>query len=136
MNQAEANKQLVAEFFEAMNRGDTEALLDAYADDGAVQTMGHTLISGRRGKAEIRAFADGVYDAFPGGISFLVNSIIAEGDRVAVEAESVGEHVSGQTYNNQYVFLFTLRDGKIVELKEYLDTEMVTDVLCGGQRPG
>ena len=27
------------------------------------------------------------------------------------------------------------RRGELVTLKEYLDTERVTDVLCGGQRP-
>ena len=33
------------------------------------------------------------------------------------------------------IALFTLRDGKVVQLKEYMDTELATDVLCGGQRP-
>lgn len=27
-------------------------------------------------------------------------------------------------------------DGRIVGSKEYLDTQLVTDVICGGQRPG
>ena len=27
-----------------------------------------------------------------------------------------------------------LKDGKVTELKEYMDTEMVTEVLCGGQK--
>jgi ketosteroid isomerase-like protein len=31
--------------------------------------------------------------------------------------------------------LVNFRDGKITLLKEYLDTELVTDVLAGGQRP-
>jgi hypothetical protein len=59
----------------------------------------------------------------------------AEGERVAVEAESKGEHVSGQLYNNLYHFLFEFRDGELLKLKEYMDTERVTDVLCGGARP-
>lgn len=37
-------------------------------------------------------------------------------------------------YQNQYHFLFRFRDGELVTLKEYMDTERVTDVLCGGQR--
>ena len=61
---------------------------------------------------------------------------VAEGDRVAVEATSKGEHVSGQTYSNEYHFLFEFREGKLLRLKEYMDTERVTDILCGGQRPG
>ena len=61
--------------------------------------------------------------------------MVAEGEKVAVEATCEGEHVSGQTYSNEYHFLFQFRDGKLVKLKEYMDTELVTDVLCGGQRP-
>lgn len=135
MSEIEANKALVSEFLQAMSNGDTEALLNAYADDGYVHTMGNTLISGKYDKAAIRAFADGIYDAFPQGIQFAVKSMTAEGDRVSVEAESVGEHASGQTYNNFYHFMFRVRDGKVASLTEYLDTELATDILCGGQRP-
>src|SRR3546814_19309820 len=59
----------------------------------------------------------------------------AEDDRVAVEAESEGAHVSGATYRNQYHFFMRFRDGKLTQFKEYMDTERVTDILCGGQRP-
>ena len=131
----EENKLAVTAFMEAMNRGDTEALLDAYAEDGYVWTMGNTLISGKYDKVQIRAFADGVFEAFPEGLSFRVISMTAEEDRVAVEAVSDGKHASGVNYSNNYHFLFTLRDGKVVSLKEYMDTELATDVLCGGQRP-
>ncbi len=45
----------------------------------------------------------------------------AEADRVAVEAVSSGEMADGRKYNNTYHMLFTLRDGKIVNVREYLD---------------
>jgi ketosteroid isomerase-like protein len=59
----------------------------------------------------------------------------AEGERVAVEARSQGQHVSGALYSNDYHFLFVFRDGKLAVLKEYMDTERVTDILCAGRRP-
>lgn len=136
MDDIEANKQLVSRFLEAMSSGDTQTILDAYAEDGYVHTMGNTLISGKYDKQQIKGFADGIYDAFPAGIKFSVKSMTAEEDRVSVEAESVGEHASGQTYNNFYHFMFRLRGGKVASLTEYLDTELATDILCGGQRPG
>jgi ketosteroid isomerase-like protein len=131
----EQNKEFVRQFFQAMNRGDTAAIVAAYAEDGYVQTMGNTLVSGRNGKAEIAGFAGAVLEAFPEGLRFTINTLTAEDDRVAVEAQSEGRHVSGQDYQNFYHFLFRLRDGKIIALHEYLDTELATDVLCGGQRP-
>jgi hypothetical protein len=74
-----------------------------------------------------------VLDVFPDGLAFEVHSMTAEGDRVAIEAESKGMHVSGKKYNNLYHFLMRMRDGKIVEWKEYMDTMHANDVLCGGQ---
>lgn len=135
MSECEQNRALVERFFDILNRNDIPALLDLYDESGQVTTMGNTLISGTAAKQEIALSASGALDVFPEGLKFIVHDIVAEGDRVAVEAESEGEHVSGKTYNNQYHFKFQFRDGKLVKLKEYMDTEHVTDVLCGGQRP-
>lgn len=129
------NKQRVYAFFEAMNKGDSAAIVAAYADDGYVQTMGHTLISGKYTKQQITAAAGAIFENFPQGLSFTITGITAEGERVAVEAESDGMHISGKLYHNSYHFLFIFRDGELITLKEYLDTEHATDVLCGGQRP-
>jgi ketosteroid isomerase-like protein len=135
MTLEQQNKRRVEAFFDAMNRGDAAAIVAAYADDGYVHTMGHTLISGKFTKAQISAAAGAIFDSFPQGIRFTITAMTAEGERVAVEAESDGMHASGKRYQNQYHFLFLFRDGKLVTLKEYMDTERVTDVLCGGQRP-
>ena len=129
------NKDAVHAFFAALNRSDMSAVADMYAEDGKVHTMGSTLISGTNSKADIQAFGGGVLEAFPQGLQFTIHAITAEEDRVAVQAESTGQHVSGQPYNNHYHFLFRFRDGELVSLHEYMDTELVTDVLCGGQRP-
>lgn len=130
----EDNKATISAFLEAMSRGDTEYILNAYADDGMLWTMGNTLISGQYNKSQIKEFADGIYDAFPDGLTFTVHGMVAEGDKVAVEAISEGAHVSGVTYSNQYHFLFTVREGKIAQMKEYMDTELATDILMGGQK--
>lgn len=135
MSNIEANKKFVTDFFEALNTGDVDRIVAAYTDDGQLKTMGNTLISGAYGRDAIAAAAGGIYDVFPEGLRFSITGIVADENKVAVEAESEGEHISGQTYANQYHFLFELRDGKIAQLKEYMDTELVTDVLCAGQRP-
>lgn len=131
----ERNKAAVRHFFDAMNRGDVEGIIESYAAHGCLRTMGETLISGTYDRAQIAAAAGGIFDVFPRGLRFEILGMIGEGDKVAVEATSEGEHVSGQTYCNEYHFLFEFRDGKLVCLKEYMDTERVTDVLCAGQRP-
>lgn len=135
MDNSEANKAIVRQFFDAMNQGDVDFIVNTYAEDGCLQTMGGTLISGTYTRDQIAASAGGIFEVFPQGLQFTLNSMIAEGDKVAVEAQSEGAHISGKTYNNEYHFLFEFRDGKLLRLKEYMDTEPVTDVLCGGQRP-
>ena len=135
MSKETSNKALVKQFFHALNTGDVERIVDAYADDGCVQTMGNTLISGISNKEQIAAAAGGIFDVFPKGLRFEIDDMVAEGEKVAVEARSEGEHVSGKIYSNEYHFLFQFRDGKLLQLKEYMDTEQVTDILCGGQRP-
>ena len=135
MSSSEENKAIARRFFEAINNGDSAAVVNTYADDGCLETMGRTLISGVYTKQQIQEAAGQIFLAFPQGLRFTIHSMTAEGDRVAIEAESHGMHASGKMYNNHYHFLMRLRDGKIVRFKEYLDTEHATDVLCGGQRP-
>jgi ketosteroid isomerase-like protein len=128
----EANKQLAREFIEALGRADTEWVLAHYADDMVMWTAGSLAISGTRTKAEIGPLMDGILGAFPEGLRFTVKSLTAEEDRVAIEAESHGIHASGKTYRNDYHFLMRIRDGQIVEFKEYLDTLHAQEVLLGG----
>jgi len=134
MSIEQRNKQAAQAFFDILNRGDVPALVNAYAEDGRCVTMGNTLISGTYTRDQVAAAAGGIYQVFPQGIRFTIKAMTAEGERVAVEAESEGAHVSGQTYSNHYHFLMRFRDGKVVEFKEYMDTERVTDILCGGQK--
>ena len=134
-NNSDSNKTIVTQFFDALNRGDVAFIVDAYAADGCVQTMGNTLISGVFSREQVAASAGEIFEVFPNGLTFTILNMVGEGDKVAVEATSVGEHISGQTYSNEYHFLFEFQSGKLIRLKEYMDTERVTDVLCGGQRP-
>lgn len=135
MTREQRTRELALAFFDAMNRGDTAALVDAYADDGYCHTMGRTLISGKFSKAQIAQAAGQIFQVFPEGIRFTIRAMTAEGDRVAVEAESEGRHVSGKIYSNEYHFLMQFRGDKLAVFREYMDTERVTDILCGGQRP-
>jgi ketosteroid isomerase-like protein len=135
MSNSDSNKATVTRFFDALNKGDVDTIVNTYARDGCVQTMGGTLISGIFSRDQVAGSAGSIFDVFPAGLTFTVLDQVAEGNKVAVEATSNGEHISGQTYSNEYHFLFEFREGKLLKLKEYMDTEQVTDVLCGGQRP-
>jgi len=128
----EDNKRIARHFFECLSRGDAKAVLDLYAEDATVWTAGSLVFSGRRTKQEVAPLMEGILGAFPEGLRFTVHGMTAEGDRVAVEAESRGRHANGKLYNNLYHFLLVVREGKVRELKEYLDTKLAHEVLLGG----
>jgi ketosteroid isomerase-like protein len=128
----EANKRLAVEFMDALSSGDSQRILALYTQDVTVWTAGALPISGRHGRDEVVALCEGLLGAFPDGLQFVVKSMTAEEDRVAIEAEGVGMHVSGNAYDQRYHFLIRIRDGKVSEMKEYFDTELARQVLLGG----
>ena len=124
MTEIERNKATARKFVEDMWPDFAETIDETMAEDCRITTMGTTAISGVRSKAEALAAAKLAIGIFPKGLPTVIHTIVAEGDRVAVEAESFATDVSGKLYNNQYLFLMRFRDGKVIELKEYLDTAL------------
>jgi ketosteroid isomerase-like protein len=59
----------------------------------------------------------------------LAQRFIAEGDLVVVEAQGRNSTKDGARYHNTYCFVCRLRDGQLVELTEYADTQLVATVL-------
>ena len=55
--------------------------------------------------------------------------MIAEEDYVVVECRGRVTTKSGKAYNNQYCYVIRFADGKMRELTEYFDTELVTAAL-------
>jgi ketosteroid isomerase-like protein len=127
---ATTNKQVVAEFLEVFSSGDVDRIMERLAD-GATWWVAGTIpgISGTKDKAGFREMLAGIAESTTtGAIRLTPRAFTAEGDRVAVETESYTELKNGRVYNNQYHFLFEVRDGKIQSVKEYLDTEHTTAV--------
>jgi ketosteroid isomerase-like protein len=93
--------------------------------------LGDNSIGGTRTKQEIVDFAQGILSAFPDGIKFNITGITAENERVAVEVSGEAIHASGKNYNNKYHFLLKIKNGKILELKEYMDTQLAAKILLG-----
>ena len=124
----EQNKQLVAEFFGRFNARDLAGALDILADDVNWWIVGKPEASpaaGDHNKEQIAALLTNMARQLENGLDMTVKGMVAEGDRVAVEVESYGALKNGRVYNNLYHMLMTIRDGKIHELREYLDTEHV-----------
>lgn len=120
------NKAAVRRYFDAVNAGDMPTI-EALLAEEACFWVPPSLPDGVefRGKANVlKLFTQsvGLYDS-DAGLSVELGSMTAEEDRVSVELTIRGRSAaSGEPYLNFYHFLFRVREGKIVEIREHLDT--------------
>jgi uncharacterized protein len=127
---AEDNKRFILGFFEDLTAGKGDAVLGAMADSATWWVLGNFPLSGTKTKAQFAELIGQLGSKIDGGLRVTPTGLTAEGDRVAVEAESFAKMKNGKTYQNKYHFLFIVRDGKIQSVKEYLDTIHANEVLC------
>ena len=127
---AESNKELVREFMKRFSANDLPAALSMMSDDATWWVAGNFPLSGTKTKKQFAELLGQIGGAVPDGIKLVPKAFTAEGDRVAVETESMADHTNGKKYRNQYHFLFEVRGGKIASVKEYLDTMHANDVFC------
>ena len=116
------NKEVVSDFFERFSEGEIDAAFEMVSDDVGWWVPGDLPFSGTKTKTEYLQVVAAIQTGFPGGLQLNPTSMIAEGNKVAVEVASYGDHVSGKTYTNKYHFLITIKDHKLVDVKEYMDT--------------
>lgn len=125
---AAENKKLIQEMFAELSKGNAPAFLNALADDVRFTIIGTTKYSGTfNGKQElVNKLLQPLGAQIEGGLTITPENFIAEGDFVAMQARGKSTTKSGKPYNNTYCQVFRIANGKVQELTEYLDTELVT----------
>jgi len=125
---AAENKKLIQDMFAELSKGNAPAFLNAMADDVRFTIMGTTKYSGTfNGKQElVNKVLQPLTSQLEGGLTITPENFIADGDFVAMQARGKSTTKSGKPYNNTYCQVFRIANGKVQELTEYLDTELVT----------
>jgi hypothetical protein len=119
-------KDTIRRFFSCFETGDPAATAAFIADDVSWWVQGR----GVADKAAIcanHAFIMGSTSAR----KMKIVGEIAEGDRVAVEVDSELQFKDGRTLHNTMHVAFTLRDGKISAVREYMDTAALAQFMQG-----
>jgi uncharacterized protein len=131
---AEANKALVAEFFATFSSGNVPAILDMMDDSASWWVSGRLEgMSGSYSKADFGPLLEGAKALYvEKALRIMPISMIAEGDKVAVEAEGYAALNDGRVYAPGYHFLVTLKDSKIFKVREYMDTAQARDIFFPG----
>ncbi len=124
----EDNKRLAAEFFARFSADDIAGALETMTDDATWWIAGkpeQLPAAGAHSKEQMARLFHNMSGRLSNGLKLTVKGAVAEGDKVAVEVESLGELRNGRVYNQEYHLLMTIRDGKISAVREYLDTQHV-----------
>jgi len=123
----EQNKQIARNLFENLSNLKFDAMLDAIAEDVRWFVLGGTYFGETLNKELLRKSLRTVKVGVPNGLNLKISRVIAEGDNVVVEAEGNAQTAGNKTYNNKYVWVLTIRNGKVVEGREFMDTMHVLE---------
>ena len=121
------NKRLMQKVFDELDRGNSAALIDVLADDVAWHVTGTTKFSGTyRGKATLmNELVVPLFSQLADQFVMTADRFIADDNYVVVEARGKATTKAGRSYNNKYCLVFRMEDGKIKEVTEYMDTQLV-----------
>jgi uncharacterized protein len=119
------NVQIVKDFFAAMRSGDMQALLALSAEDieWIIPGEGWPLVGTHRGHAGLsdllQKASETLETSYPTPFEF-----VAQGDRVLVVGFAGGKIIAtNKTFEDDWVFAITVRNGKLTNIREYIDTQ-------------
>jgi uncharacterized protein len=128
-----SSRETVQQWFDLIAKGDAKGAFALFTDDIIYALKGTTPVSGvYHGMQQIvEDFFTPWRKQIVGEIALTVDELIGDGDCVVALARGKAKTIHGLPYDNDYAFVFRLRDGKIKEVIEYLDTALVETAAYG-----
>ncbi len=124
-----ANEQIVVDFFIKLGVGDLNKLAELLHVDMTWTVMNSDIPGSGRHEGRdhiLNEFLAPVRGLFkPGDPKVHVDNLVSSDDCVMAETRALGERADGRQYNNRYAWAFELRDGKIKNVREYMDSYYV-----------
>src|SRR6478752_2474830 len=111
-------------FFAAVGRGDRRALLALAADDikWIIPGKDWPLAGTRHGHAGLANLLETASRSME--TSTEPREFVAQGDRVMVVGFARGKvKATNKTFKDDWIFAITVRDGKLTNIREYVDTQ-------------
>jgi ketosteroid isomerase-like protein len=125
----EQNKAIVREYFRRIESGDAK-ITDLLSDDVTWWVPQSSALGGTHsGKAAVLALMGQGVDLYQPPLHVVVEEMIAERDWVCAQVVIEAKTAAGLPYRNDYHFAFRVRDGQIVAVREYVDTQYAAEKL-------
>jgi ketosteroid isomerase-like protein len=120
------NRQVIVEHFAAKERRDESALRNQFSQDvkwwAPKSTEKRGIARPVSGRDNVLALLMSLGFYKPEGRVWTIHHLVADDRTVAAHVTFETETVNGHPYENQYVFIFEMRDGRIAQAWEHLDT--------------
>ena len=127
----------VRSLFADLENGRTDVFFDHVAEDVNWTVMGtHPLAGTYHTKADFLAhtFAR-LNKLLKEGVILRVTNLLVDGDTAVVELQSLSTALNGKPFNNRYCWIVRFSNGTIVEVRAYLDSALVQQLIDENERP-
>jgi len=135
-SQSQQTRRLVESALAALNRLDGEAFFAHFSEDLLFEMPGYTPVSGTT--HTLKDFADicaKVARHTSLMITLKTTFWLVSGEWAVTRAAGHGVTNLGKDYDNHYLHLWKVANGKITHFVEFNDTQLVMDVLCAKDNP-
>jgi len=133
MSKIENNIRAVRRFFDALNSGNLENVRPLLSPD----TVWRPMVRDMTEKPEYQG--DAILDDFLGPVRGIFKDngpivtltfLVGNENGVAAETDGDGETQDGKVYANKYAWFFDMDDGRILTIREYFDSNYVTQLMA------
>lgn len=134
MTDSTNSKATVEKFFATFSAGNVDRTMELLTDDATWWVSGNIDgMSGTNSKEQLGGILRAVAPMYKhGALRITPTAMIAEGNKVAAEAESYAELGNGKIYANRYHFLIEVAGDRLRSVKEYSDTHHMLETFSGG----
>ena len=121
----------VRDLFQHLEKGDGAGFFAQVADNVDWTVEGTHPLAGRyRSKADFVAHTfTRLGKVLPQGVQLHVTNALVSGDWAIVELHSLATAKNGLRFDNKYCWVTRFADGKVVEVRAYLDSALVQRLL-------
>ncbi len=130
--QTEETRTLIQTYYDTLPTGDREKLASLFTDDVEWWPPETAPFEVVRGAAAVARELGGallkqVFDLKTFRIE--IRRMLADGDTGVVQQSLSATTLDGESYENEYCWVYTCREGKIARIEEYVDTWKAARIL-------
>ncbi|WP_461003741.1 nuclear transport factor 2 family protein [Streptomonospora sediminis] len=130
-SQEEKNLQIVRDALLEGERDFTKFFAKIFTAETEWEVAGHGPVAGfYHGLKDLHENAEAaLFDRLQGPLAIETRGLWADGDEIIARIDSTGTAADGEPYSNGYLYILTMKDGKVVSGVEWLDLHAYYEIV-------